>query len=161
MDAGEYVATLPCKRAAAGVLFVDEAGRVLLVEPVFKQGWEFPGGVVSAEESPLAGAVREVKEELGLLVSGRLPLLVVDWVPPRDAVTESVVWLFDGGCLSGEETASIRLPAEELRSYRFVDPAQALSLLPPLRGRRLTSALAARAEGVPVYLEDGRVPAGR
>lgn len=161
MDAGEYVATLPCKRAAAGVLFVDEAGWVLLVEPVYKQGWEFPGGVVSAEESPLAGAVREVKEELGLVVNGPLPLLVVDWVPPRGAVTESVVWLFDGGFLTDEEIASIRLPAEELRSYRFVDPAEASSLLPPLRGRRLTAALAARAAGGPVYLEDGQVPAGR
>ena len=161
MDAGEYVATLPCKRAAAGVLFVDESGRVLLVEPVYKQGWEFPGGVVSAEESPLAGAVREVKEELGLLVGGALPLLVVDWVPPRGAVTESVVWLFDGGCLSAQEIASIRLPAEELRSYRFVDQTEALSLLPPLRGRRLAAALAARAAGVPAYVEDGRTPVGR
>jgi 8-oxo-dGTP pyrophosphatase MutT (NUDIX family) len=155
------VATLPRKRAAAGVLFVDEAGRVLLVEPVYKQGWEFPGGVVSAEESPLAGAVREVTEELGLLMGGPLPLLVVDWVPPQGAVTESVVWLFDGGSLSGEQIASIRLPAEELRSYRFVDPAEASLLLPPLRGRRFAAALAARAEGVPVYLEDGQVPAGR
>ncbi|WP_169813104.1 NUDIX domain-containing protein [Nocardia jejuensis] len=65
----------------AGLLFVDELGRVLLVEPTYKDHWELPGGVVEGGESPGAAAVREVREELGLDVPlGQL--LVVDWVPP-------------------------------------------------------------------------------
>lgn len=144
---------------AAGVLFFDGSGRVLLVEPTYKQGWEFPGGAVMANESPWSAAVREVKEELGLVLTGPPRLLVADWVPPRDRRTECVIWLFDGGQLEALEVAAIRLPAEELRSFRFTAEQEAAELLPPIRTRRLRAALVVRASGSgPGYLEDGRPP---
>ena len=48
----QYVASLANKRMAAGALFRDEAGGVLLVNPVYKPTWDLPGGAVEAEESP-------------------------------------------------------------------------------------------------------------
>ena len=91
-----YSATLPRKRMAAGVLLRDDSGRVLLVEPAYKDYWEVPGGCVEADESPYDAAVREVKEELGLSIApGRL--LVADWVPPRPDRTEGVIFVYDGG----------------------------------------------------------------
>jgi 8-oxo-dGTP pyrophosphatase MutT (NUDIX family) len=51
---------------AAGVLLTDAAERVLIVEPVYKDYWEIPGGTVDANESPYAAACRELVEELGL-----------------------------------------------------------------------------------------------
>jgi 8-oxo-dGTP diphosphatase len=39
-------------RVAAGVLFRDAVGRVLLVKPTYKDGWEIPGGYVEVGESP-------------------------------------------------------------------------------------------------------------
>ena len=62
----QYVASLNRKRMAAGVLFRDHDGRVLLVEPSYKPNWEIPGGAVEADESPWAAASRELIEELGL-----------------------------------------------------------------------------------------------
>ena len=47
-------------RVAAGVLIRDDAGRVLLVKPTYKDGWEIPGGYVEKGESPHAAATREV-----------------------------------------------------------------------------------------------------
>ncbi len=145
---------------AAGVLLLDGFGRVLLVEPTYKQGWEFPGGVVMGNESPWSAAVREVKEELGLVLAGPLRLLVADWVPPRDGRTECVVWLFDGGEVGAAEVAAIRLPPDELRSFRFVAEGEAAELLPPIRARRLRAALAVRAGGGSGlgYLEDAQPP---
>jgi 8-oxo-dGTP diphosphatase len=68
---------------AAGVLFFDAAGRVMLVRPTYKSGWDIPGGYVERDESPLAACRREVREELGIaLTIGRL--LVVDWAPHPD-----------------------------------------------------------------------------
>lgn len=66
VELSEYDRKLPRKRVAAGVLFFDADGRVMLVDPVYKDPWEIPGGAVEWDESPRDGAVREVKEELGL-----------------------------------------------------------------------------------------------
>ncbi|MEV4013370.1 NUDIX hydrolase [Nonomuraea angiospora] len=67
-------------RAAAGVLFFDEAGHVLLVRPTYKPYMDIPGGYVEPGETPHQACVREVREELGIQPAiGRL--LVVDWAP--------------------------------------------------------------------------------
>src|SRR5258708_39344189 len=77
-----YVASLARKRMAAGSLCRDRAGRVLLVDPVYRDTWDLPGGAVEAEESPQAACRREVAEELGLdRPVGRV--LALDWVPSR------------------------------------------------------------------------------
>lgn len=52
----------------AAVLFTDDAGRALLVEPVYKSYWEIVGGCVDANESPRQAAIRETKEEIGKTV---------------------------------------------------------------------------------------------
>ncbi len=143
---------------AAGVLLFDEAGRVLLVDPTYKPGWEFPGGVVEHGEPPSRGAVREVAEELGIDLGAaeRLRLLVVDWEPPRAPRFGGLRMLFDGGTLTAERAADLLLPAAELRGWRFVTEREAADLLPPERFARLHWALRARADGTTVNLEVGR-----
>lgn len=112
----EYEQALPRKRVAAGVLFFDPEGRVLLVDPVYKDLWEIPGGAVEENESPRAGAVREIKEELGLeWEPGRL--LGVDWRGPRPGRSEGLAYVFDGGVLSGDRLARVRLQPEELGGW--------------------------------------------
>ena len=49
-------------RVAAGVLFRDVEGRILLVKPSYKEGWDIPGGYVEPGESPKQAAAREVRE---------------------------------------------------------------------------------------------------
>jgi 8-oxo-dGTP pyrophosphatase MutT (NUDIX family)/predicted kinase len=143
---------------AAGVLLFDSADRVLLVDPTYKPGWEFPGGVVERGEPPTRAAVREVAEELGLdLGTGStLRLLVVDWEPPRPPRYGGLRLLFDGGTLPDEVAGSLLLPASELRDWRFVSESQAQGLLPPGHFARLHWALRARELGRPFNLEAGR-----
>jgi len=151
----DYTAALPRKRMGAGVLFRDDTDRVLLVEPVYKDYWELPGGAVEADESPYDAALREVKEELGLALSlGRL--LVVDWVPPSAARTEGVMFVFDGGVLDPRASAEIRLPADELRGWAWCTITEAPERLSPLLARRAVAALEAAASGITRYLEDGQ-----
>ena len=56
----------------AAVALIDADGRVLLAQrPPGKHlagMWEFPGGKVHAGESPEAALIRELKEELGIVV---------------------------------------------------------------------------------------------
>ena len=62
---------LPWIHVVAGAL-LDGAGRVLIAQrPPGKHlagGWEFPGGKLHADETPLAGLCRELREELGIEV---------------------------------------------------------------------------------------------
>ncbi|MEV8099878.1 NUDIX hydrolase [Kitasatospora sp. NPDC085879] len=78
----DYYSMLPGPMTAATVLVRDGEGRVLVLEPTYKQHLELVGGMVEAGESPVEPGARELAEELGLhLPVGRL--LVVDSVPAR------------------------------------------------------------------------------
>ncbi|MEU0061727.1 NUDIX hydrolase, partial [Streptomyces sp. NPDC006334] len=139
-------------------LFFDADGRVLMVEPTYKDYWEIPGGYVETGESPLQAASREVREELGITPTlGRL--LAVDWAP-NASEGDKVLYLFDGGQLDSETVASIRLQAEELKGITFVAPSAIADRTIPRLARRIIAAIEARAraESTPVYLEHGQAP---
>jgi ADP-ribose pyrophosphatase len=134
-------------------LFLDEAGRIMLVEPTYKEDWEIPGGNVESGETPVQACAREVREELGLdVVVGRL--LVADWAPHPER-GDKVLFVFDGGMLTAAQLADITLQADELASYAFFDPTEAAEVLVPRLGCRVAAALEARCTGVTAYLEHG------
>ncbi|MET9112111.1 NUDIX hydrolase [Streptomyces zhihengii] len=144
---------------AAGVLLFDEENRVLLVDPTYKPGWEFPGGVVERGEAPARAGVREVAEELGIRLPDVPRLLLLDWEPARPPGFGGLRLIFDGGPLPAELARTVRLPGPELRSWRFVSEQEAAGLLPPNRYERLRWALRARERGTVLNLEAG-VPVG-
>lgn len=150
----QYVATLARKRMAAGVLFRDPAGRVLLVEPSYKPNWEIPGGAVEADEAPWTAAVRELAEELGWdRPLGRL--LVVDYLRPQDSRPESVAFVFDGGVLAETDLVGMVLADGEIRSAGFHTLAEARGKVKPTLADRLAAALEAAEQGVTVLCEQG------
>ncbi|WP_328680745.1 NUDIX domain-containing protein [Streptomyces sp. NBC_00322] len=140
---------------AAGVLLFDEEDRVLLVDPTYKPGWEFPGGVVERGEPPARAGMREVTEELGIELAEVPRLLVVDWEAPRPPGFGGLRLLYDGGRLDSGEAGRVLLPGSELRGWRFVAEEEAAELLPPTRYERLRWALRARERGSALYLEAG------
>ncbi|MFB8755471.1 NUDIX domain-containing protein [Streptomyces nigra] len=155
-DFAAYIASLPRILAGAAALFRDTAGRVLLVEPNYREGWALPGGTIESDdgETPRQGARRETLEEIGLdRALGRL--LAVDWVhgvgrPPV------VAYLYDGGVLTDDELKAIRLQEEELLSWRLVPREELAGHLPGALGRRVLAALDAVEDGTgPVELENG------
>lgn len=156
-DYATYIAGLPRILAGAACLFRDAAGRILLVEPNYRDGWALPGGTVESDtgEGPRAAARRETAEEIGLdLEPGRL--LVVDWArgtnrPPIAA------YLFDGGVLSEAQLAAIVLQEDELLSWKLVDRSVLPDHLLGSLGHRVSAALEALDSGAgAVELEDGR-----
>ncbi len=154
MPADDYVQSLPRKRMAAGALFVDSANRILLVDPVYRDTWDLPGGAVEAEESPYAACRREIAEELGLdRPPGRV--LAVDWVPSRPRRPEGLVVVYDGGMLRTAEIDAITLPEDELAGFAFVAAEEVAARTTPLVGRRIAASLEAKAAGTVVSLEDG------
>ncbi|MFC7017256.1 NUDIX domain-containing protein [Streptomyces viridiviolaceus] len=140
---------------AAGVLLFDEQDRVLLVDPTYKPGWEFPGGVVEPGEAPARAGMREVTEETGIVLDDVPALLVVDWESPAPPGFGGLRLLFDGGRLDSADAGRLLLPGPELRDWRFVTEEEAADLLPPVRYTRLRWALRARERGAALYLEAG------
>lgn len=140
---------------AAGVLFRDSRGRVLLVEPSYKPNWEIPGGAVEADESPWATATRELAEELGWdRPLGRL--LVVDYVRPQDSRPEGVVFVFDGGVVNETDVVGIVFPDAEILSAAFHTLAEVRGKVKPLLADRVEVALDAAEQGVTALCEQGR-----
>jgi histidine triad (HIT) family protein len=141
------------KPGAAGLVCTDEAGRLLVVEPTYRDTWNIPGGAIERHESPRDAARREALEEIGLdLEPGRL--LCVDHRPTEP--TDSMHFIFEGPVLTPEQIAAIVLPPDELRSYRFLALDEALAVLNPPLGRRIAAGLASPG----VYLEDGQSGGG-
>jgi 8-oxo-dGTP pyrophosphatase MutT (NUDIX family) len=151
-----YQRSLPKKRMSAGVLFFDESGRLLIVEPAYKPDWEIPGGVVELNESPREACIREVKEELGL-ERPLSSLLCVDYLSESEQKTEAVVFIFRGGVLTRADIRAIRLPAGELRSFAFVEPEVAYSRFNQRLAQRVRLSLEALANNQTLYLEDQRI----
>jgi 8-oxo-dGTP pyrophosphatase MutT (NUDIX family) len=143
---------------AAGALCRDQAGRVLLVDPVYRETWDLPGGAVEAEESPQAACRREVAEELGLdRPVGRV--LALDWVPSRPERPEGLIVVYDGGVLATDDIKAMVVQEDELAGYAFVPSDQVSGRVTPLVARRISACLEALAAGTVASLEGGS-PAG-
>lgn len=144
-------------RVAAGVLFFDVDGRVLLVKPNYKEGWDIPGGYVEPDETPLDACKREVREELGLDADIH-QLLVTDWAPSATE-GDKVLFVFDGGTLTAGQLDAITLQADELEACEFKGRDDLADALPPRLQRRVRQAIDAWRAGQHTYLEHGERPA--
>lgn len=160
-DYATYIAGLPRVLAAAATVFRDVHGRVLLVEPNYRDGWALPGGTIESDkgESPRQAARRETAEEIGLdLEPGRL--LAIDWArgPKRPPIA---AYLYDGGVLDEAELKAIRLQEEELLSWELVERDDLDRYLHGGLALRLRAALdVLDSNSGAAELEDGRPVAG-
>ncbi len=136
---------------SAAALFSDDAGRVMVVNPVYKDGWDLPGGFAEPGEAPRAACVREVREELGI----EPPIgdaLVVDWAPLDG---DRLLFVFDGGRLTDADSARIRFADGEISDARYVDLADLDAYVPAPLARRIRTAVAAAAGSRTLYAEHG------
>ncbi|MFD8464291.1 NUDIX domain-containing protein [Streptomyces cyaneofuscatus] len=140
------------KRVAADALLRDPAGRVLLVNPTYKPGWDLPGGMVELNEPPEVAVRRELREELGRDIDV-LGLLVVDWVAPHGPWDDQIAFIFDGGTLDGDE--DLQPHDEELSEARFFPLEKARELVGGRLRRRMDAAMRALQRNCPLYLRDG------
>ncbi|WP_422070988.1 MULTISPECIES: NUDIX domain-containing protein [unclassified Streptomyces] len=137
--------------ASAAAIVRDERGRVLIVNPVYKERWNLPGGHLEEGELPTAAARREVREEIGLdLEIG--DLLVIAWVTRAEG--SHVFYVFDGPQLSPEQQQAITLQESEIGEIRFCRPEDiSPSMIPPFALAIWREALAARENKRAAYLE--------
>ncbi|WP_052847529.1 NUDIX domain-containing protein [Streptomyces avicenniae] len=163
MSNAEYAASRHTVWLSATAVITDPFGRVLVVEPTYRDTLLLPGGGIEAGETPAEGCRREIAEETGLgLEPGRV--LAVDHVSPAiEGIPDDLPFpgdihiVFDGGTVPEETAGRLRLPADELAGARFLPAGEAATRMARAEGRRLLAALRARwGQPGPVYLQDGR-----
>lgn len=137
--------------ASAAAVIRDGQGRVLIVNPVYKERWNLPGGHLEEGELPTEAARREVREELGLdLEIGEL--LVTAWLTRAEG--SHVFYVFDGPEISAEQQRAISLQESEIGEIRFCLPEDiAPGMIPPFALDIWRRALRAREEKQAAYLE--------
>ena len=144
--------TLPTKRAIAQGFLRSTSGQVLLCELVYKREWDLPGGVVDRNESPAACVVREVREELDLVVTAGA-LLAVNWLPSLHGWTDATVFVFDLGAVDDRVLERAHLQPREILGLHWTGPTDWARRVAPYNERLLTALH--RHRGSTLYLEDG------
>jgi 8-oxo-dGTP diphosphatase len=148
-------ASLPGVVVAAAALIRDDAGRVLVVKPNYRDHWTLPGGICEFGEAPHAGCAREVAEEIGLpLAVGRM--LAVDWQLPQGIygreARPAVFFVFDCGVL--HSLSGVELQAEELDDCRFAADPELPALLAASTVPRVRAAIRSLSSGCARYVPD-------
>lgn len=144
---------------AAGVIFFNEAGEVLIVKPSYKDYWSVPGGVIDKNESPRDAALREVKEEIGLDLKS-MQFVCLDYMSSQNSGysthDENIQFIFYGGVLTAEDIKGIKLDEEEISEFKFVSKEEAIRSVSDRLANRLKPCFEALKKGVSIYLEGGR-----
>jgi len=123
----------PTTRGVRGILR-DLDGRVLLVRHTYQEGWFLPGGKARRNEPPDKALVRELREELGVVVSSDIPLLgeYLNWYEfKKDIISVFVVPTY-----SMEQRDHF-----EIAEKNFFDPQALPERTSPGTRRRIAEAL--------------------
>jgi 8-oxo-dGTP diphosphatase len=111
------------KRVSSGsIILENEKGEALLVKANYKDYWTFPGGFIEANETPRRGAMREVLEEVGIVVNPE-KLEFVAVIDRVSSVAQTYQFIFKTQ-LTDEMMRSIVLQASEIDDYFLVTKSQ-------------------------------------
>lgn len=127
-----------CYPAAVVIFIINEQEEILLLQHPKRQRWEVVSGAMEAGETILAGALREVREEVGLLVKVR-PLGALH--SATFAYDENVPFMLGLSFVMAYEGGEI-IPGDDMAGapFRWATPAEMrdLPITPPAHQPWLT-----------------------
>jgi ADP-ribose pyrophosphatase YjhB (NUDIX family) len=143
--ARDWEPALAVRPSASAVIF-DRRGRLLLQQRSDGGQWGLPGGSVEIGESVTDAAVREVREETGLIVTVRR-LVGVYSDPARQVVRypDGNVWHYVNVCFECVVRGGTLTTCDETLSLRYVSPTRLPRTLLPNHRIRIRDACSRRA----------------
>jgi 8-oxo-dGTP pyrophosphatase MutT (NUDIX family) len=141
-----------------GVLVFDAHGRLLMAHATGRRYWDIPKGAAEPGETPREAALRELREETGLVLApARLTEIGLRRYYAGKALhlfraaVSSVEWDIDRCvCSSFFPHPRTGLPTPEVDRFRWATPAEALAL-----AARSMSAVLRQLPGFAVQQPDG------
>jgi 8-oxo-dGTP diphosphatase len=118
-------ASQPQKMIVSKVVIKSNEGDVLLLKSNYKNTWQLPGGGVDDKESPELAAVREVKEETGLVISAS-ELTIKGTIYKADEEMLFIIYEYKETLA---EDIHIQVADNESTAYQFTKPVDALALM--------------------------------
>ncbi|HYG83396.1 MAG TPA: NUDIX hydrolase [Verrucomicrobiae bacterium] len=124
-----WLAAQPKKPLSSKLLVWDERRELLVIKPNYKKHWDIPGGMVEAWESPLEGAIREIKEELGLVIAPEaLQFAGVRYGTSKVSQGDFLHFLFHTSITKPARDA-LQIDESEIEAYRWLPQEQAVAML--------------------------------
>ncbi|MFD8086321.1 NUDIX domain-containing protein [Kitasatospora sp. NPDC059722] len=133
---------------------------VLLVDPVYRDGYTLPGGSAEADELPHLAARRHLESQTGLVLPLRT-ILTVDYVS-RQNYPEGINFVYAGGIVTPRQAKAVTLhrPPANIRALHWVPCYLLDTVMPPDQARRVHDAWDAweHGSGRPLLLRGIPVP---
>ncbi|HEY5663262.1 MAG TPA: NUDIX hydrolase [Ilumatobacter sp.] len=131
--------------AATIVLLRDRDGEVEVLmihrgaDTAFGGMWAFPGGVIEPGDVPdgtapdplpaaRRAAVRETREEVGLVVDEASLVYWSHWLPPADTPRRFSTWFFVAPAADAHGDEHVGVDGAEVHAHRWIAPANALTM---------------------------------
>ncbi|MGW3232489.1 NUDIX domain-containing protein [Kitasatospora sp. NPDC001095] len=139
----------------------EEERQVLLVDPVYMDGFALPGGSAEKDELPHLAARRHTETGTGLVLPLRT-ILTVDYMP-RLEYPEGLTLVYAGGMLDARQIEVVRRhqPSAEIRGLHWVPRSEVMTVMQPGQALRVLDAWDAweSGHGRPLLLRGVAVPA--
>lgn len=111
---------LPGKMTSACLVLCSN-GKVLMVKANYKDHWTFPSGIVDANESPKAAALRETFEETGIEIPAEQCELLTVVYTAAETAKHRDRYNFAFQCRLPEAVTPPAIPNDEIEAYEWVD----------------------------------------
>ncbi len=152
----QYAETVLKATAFACLFFTDEHDNPLQLRAVYSRThpWQLVGGTMDPGERPWETALRECREETGIVFAGRPKLLAsVFGQPGAEWPYATVGFVFEGGRLTSAEIKSVVLDPSEHDEARVLPMSQWRTHMPQRDYTRLEAVVEARRAGTTAYFE--------
>ena len=134
----KWLAGLEKRASSAGVFCETGDGKLLIVKANYKKHWSIPGGIIDHNETPKQAAIRETKEEVGIILDPEQVrfIAVVDRVSKEVGHTYQFIF---HAIVTEKDLTDIALQENEIESWALVSPEEVRS--EPQEGHLLGKAI--------------------
>jgi len=162
LQSAAYYNSRPRKATGAGILIFNQNDEVLIVKPNYLDRWLWVGGGIEEDEAPMAAAIRECQEEIGVTFKeSELKLAFVHYMSQKpNGQKEGIQFVFVVPPVANDFIETLRLGEDEIEDAKFVAVDDLVNYVSSHRASAVKAYMDNRSKGDGLYFENGRLAGG-